>query len=75
MKLNVYKILPTPEYRGYALVAAENEKQANDLIHEFQVQDEFNQYDSNGYCDVRKDDVIPGLYATIAGILDYGIYY
>ena len=76
MEFSVYKIEPSKScYRGSALVAAESAASANKFIDDFIKRDEHNECDSWGYDHVKEDDKIDYLFSTVAGIIDYGIWY
>ena len=71
----VYLIRPSLEYEGFALVAAEDATNANELIADFKEQDYNNKYNSYGYCYVCEDDVIEELRANRKGFIIESIRY
>ena len=76
MQFPVYKIFPNAHYGGSALVAAETAEQANEFIKSFQDHDAGNKQDSRGYEFVTEEgNKLDYVYASMQGILDYGIYY
>ena len=76
LKYPVYKIFPEPLYGGSALVAAQDAEEANEFIRDFKKYDLDNARDSKGYEEVTElCNRVDYIYATCAGILDYGIYY
>ena len=78
-KYNVYEIKPGGEYascyRGSSLIAAENAEEANKIILKEIQEDEHNERDTWGYSTVQEYDIIENVYATVKGIVHYGIYY
>ena len=71
----VYLIRPSLEYEGFALVAAEDATNANELIADFKELDYDNKYNSYGYCYVSSDDVIKELSANRKGFILQDIYW
>ena len=71
----VYLIRPSLEYEGFALVAAEDATNANELIADFKELDYNNKYNSYGYCYVCEDDVIEELRANRKGFIIKSIRY
>lgn len=71
----VYFVRPDIDYKGFALVAAENAVNANELIAQFKEMDYNNKYNSYGYCYVSGDDVIEELSANRKGFILQEIYY
>ena len=71
----VYLIRPSLEYEGFALVAAEDAVNANELIADFKEMDYNNKYNSYGYCYVCEDDVIEELRANRKGFIIESIRY
>ena len=65
----VYLIRPSLEYEGFALVAAEDAVNANELIADFKELDYNNKYNSYGYCYVGSDDAIKELSADRKGFI------
>ena len=70
----VYLIRPSLEYEGFALIAAEDAVNANELIADFKEKDYDNGYNSYGYCYVGSDDVIKELSADRKGFILQDIY-
>lgn len=71
----VYRINPDNDYVGFALVAAEDVTNANEIIQDFKTFDDDNTYNSYGYCFVDDDDLIEGLSSNIKGFILEEIYY
>ena len=71
----VYLARPHLEYEGFALVAAEDATNANELIADFKELDYNNKYNSYGYCYVCEDDVIEELRANRKGFIIESIRY
>lgn len=78
-RYNVYEIKPGGKYascyRGSSLIAAENAEDANKIILKEIQEDEHNERDTWGYSTVQEYDIIENVYATVKGIVHYGIYY
>lgn len=78
-RYNVYEITPGGKYascyRGSSLIAAENAEEANKIILKEMQEDEHNERDTWGYRTVQEYDIIENVYATVKGIVHYGIYY
>lgn len=72
---NVYKIYASPDYAGYALIAAETVNEANSMIQAFRDSDKNNEHDSYGYEDVSEGDWIESLKANEKGFITNDIYY
>ena len=71
----VYLVRSDSDYKGFALVAAENAVSANELIAQFKEMDYNNKYNSYGYCYVSSDDVIEELSANRKGFILQDIYW
>ena len=71
----VYLVRSDIDYKGFALVAAENAVSANELIAQFKEMDYNNKYNSYGYCYVSSDDVIEELSANRKGFILQDIYW
>lgn len=71
----VYLVNPNVDYVGFALVAAEDATNANEIIEDFKTFDDDNTYDSYGYCFVNDNDVIEGLSSNIKGFILQEICY
>lgn len=75
MKCNVYEVSSGCHYSGFALIAAENAKEANKFIQEFKDEDKDNYYNSYGYEFVEEYDVIEDVFAERKGFITHGIRY
>ena len=76
MKNKVYEVSPNYYYSGYALVGAENAKEAKQYILDFKERDKDNKFDSWGYDEcIDECDLLENVYTEEKGILIYKIYY
>ena len=65
----VYLVRPNLTYEGFALIAAEDAANANEIIADFKEKDYDNGYNSYGYCYVGEDSVIKELSADRKGFI------
>ena len=75
MKYKVYVMTPGVCYGGFALIAAENAKEANEMIQRRRNVDLNNECNSWGFTSVEEYDALDSVFSEEEGIVYNGVYY
>lgn len=71
----VYVMTPGAHYGGFALIAAENADEVNEIIQRRRNVDPHNECNSWGYTSVAEYDALDSVFSEEDGIVYNGVYY